>query len=138
MNPSSDPHQPNGEYDDEFSEEYLDDDESPCLVSVAFGTRESAEQLARILIREQLAACVQVVPGATSFYMWEGELKEEPELLAFIKTKESLLPEVLGVIEAEHPYDNPEFLVYPIAAGAPAYMEWLFSMLRSPIEENGD
>jgi periplasmic divalent cation tolerance protein len=127
------------DHEEDFSFEQEDDNylenEGPCLITLTFGTMDEAQALARKIVTQQLAACVQLVPGATSIYHWEGELKETSEILAFVKTTQGILPELLALIEEEHSYDTPEFLIYEIVAGSPSYMEWLFSNVRSPIEE---
>lgn len=127
-------HEEDFSFEQEDEEELLDE-QGPCLITLTFGSMDEAQTIARKIVTGQLAACVQLLPGATSIYHWEGELKESTEVLAFVKTTQGILPELLALIEEEHTYETPEFLIYEIVAGSPSYMEWLFSNVRSPIEE---
>lgn len=90
----------------------------------------SAPQLARQLVEEGLAACVNIIPGARSIYRWEGKLCDETESVLFIKTA----PRTLGGFEERfrdlHPYDCPELLVIPIEDGLKEYMSWVTEMTR--------
>lgn len=86
---------------------------------------EVAEQLAESLVQEGLAACVNLVPGLTSVYRWEGAVARDTEVLLLIKTTEECLAAVAAHIEREHPYDLPELIAYPIVAGLPTYLDWV-------------
>jgi periplasmic divalent cation tolerance protein len=81
--------------------------------------------LARALVEEGLAACVNVVPGVRSIYRWEGAVQDDSEVLLIAKTREALLPALTARVEALHPYDVPEVIALPIAGGSPAYLAWL-------------
>lgn len=91
---------------------------------------EEAHALARTLVEEQLAACVNVLPEMTSHYRWEGRVHQEPEHLLIIKTMEARLADLRTRLHQLHRYDLPEFLVLPVAGGSPAYLEWLASSSR--------
>ena len=84
-----------------------------------------AERLARRLVEERLAACVSQVPGMKSLYHWEGEVEEANEVLLIVKTHASRAPELTRRLRELHPYDVPEILVLPVAAGLPGYLEWI-------------
>jgi len=92
---------------------------------------DAAAALARILVGGRNAACVNVLPGATSFFRWQGELgwrdeiREESEVVMLIKTDGDHLPELIETIEREHPYECPEVIALPIVAGADSYLEWM-------------
>lgn len=94
------------------------------LLSTAPSADEAA-RLARALVEERLAACVNIVPGARSIYRWQGEVCDEPEHLLVIKTtpprREALVARLLEL----HPYECPEAIALPIVAGAPGYLSWL-------------
>jgi len=95
---------------------------------VAFSTtpdEETAAKIAAALVEERLAACVQVLPGVTSFYRWEGKMEKSPEWLLVIKTSRERLEELVSRIESLHPYDVPEVIAVEAAGGASKYLGWL-------------
>ena len=85
----------------------------------------AAEHLARALIEERLAACVNVVPGVRSFYRWEGQVSEDRERQLFIKTTSKRLSALSKRVQEIHPYSAPEFLVLPVFEGEPNYLKWI-------------
>ena len=89
----------------------------------------SAEALAKRLVEDRLAACVNIVPGVRSVYYWEGKLETGAEQLLIIKTKETRYPELEARILAEHPYELPEVVSVQIDKGLPAYLGWIDSSL---------
>ena len=94
---------------------------------IALTTLDSEAQavsLARTLVEERLAACVNIVRPVRSVYRWEGEIEEADEVLLILKTTEDRLPDLERRLLALHPYDVPEFLVFK-ATGAAAYLDWI-------------
>lgn len=86
---------------------------------------DQARALARSLVERRLVACVNVIPGLTSVYRWEGEVHEDPEVLLVMKTTEEGAARVLAELPDLHPYDVPEILALPVDAGHPPYLEWV-------------
>lgn len=86
---------------------------------------ERARALARALVEARLAACVNLLPGATSVYRWQGALEESAEVLLLIKTSAARLAELERVFARLHPYEVPEFVVLDPLHVAPAYLAWL-------------
>jgi periplasmic divalent cation tolerance protein len=84
-----------------------------------------AATLCRALIEERLAACGNIVPGVTSIYRWEGEIREDSELMVVLKTREDVFPRLLERIVELHPYDVPEILALPVIAGHAEYLAWI-------------
>ena len=95
------------------------------IVYTTCGNITEAESIARNLIDNRLAACVNVVPGLLSYYRWQGKVENDAELLLMIKTAGSLIDEVRNALETLHSYDLPEMIVLPIIGGSPNYLEWL-------------
>jgi periplasmic divalent cation tolerance protein len=85
---------------------------------------EAAKALARTLVEENLAACVQL-STIESFYRWEGKVANEPEVLLLIKTRTALFDEATARIQELHPYTVPEIVALPFAAGNADYFQWL-------------
>lgn len=84
-----------------------------------------AEGLARSLVEERLAACVNVVPGVRSFYRWEGRVETAGELLLVVKTRADRAAALAARVRELHPYELPEVLELPAVGGSPAYLDWL-------------
>ena len=95
------------------------------VVYTTCGNITEAESIARNLIDNRLAACVNVVPGLLSYYRWQGKVENDAELLLMIKTAGSLIDEVRNALETLHSYDLPEMIVLPIIGGSQNYLEWL-------------
>lgn len=94
-------------------------------VRVTAPDRDTALRLARLLVGERLAACVQVVPGVTSVYGWEGRVHEDAEHLLLAKSTAALFGPIRDRIGAEHPYDTPEVLAVPVSQADPRYASWV-------------
>ncbi|MFT5206939.1 MAG: periplasmic divalent cation tolerance protein [Candidatus Omnitrophota bacterium] len=104
-----------------------------CVAQVACGNTEQAEALAEQLVRQQYAACVNIIPNIKSFYLWEGRLEKSDELLLIIKTRHDLIDDLVAFIQKEHGYDTPEIIILPIQGGSKDYLNWLDkSMDRIP------
>jgi periplasmic divalent cation tolerance protein len=86
---------------------------------------ERAISLARALVDEGLAACVNVVPGVRSIYQWEGRVQEDEEVLCLIKTRPAVFERARDRILQLHPYEVPEILAFAVQDGSAAYLEWL-------------
>ena len=84
----------------------------------------SARGIAAELVRAKLAACVNIYPQMTSVYEWQGKLEVEPEVACFIKTRETLAPQVMAELRKRHPYAVPAMLVLPIMSGNADYLGW--------------
>jgi periplasmic divalent cation tolerance protein len=92
--------------------------------------REQAERIARRLVEQQVAACVNIVPGVQSIYRWQGNVESAAEVLMVIKTSAGLVCEVQSIIASLHSYEVPELLVLPVSGGSEAYLAWLKASLR--------
>ena len=91
---------------------------------------EAADELARRLVEERLAACVNRVPGLRSVYRWEGRVEEDEEVLLLIKTPADRLEALKKRVPELHPYRVPEVLALPVADGHPPYLAWLVEATR--------
>lgn len=84
-----------------------------------------AKELAEALLEESLAACVQVTPGVTSHYRWNGAIETSGEKLLLIKTRLDLFDKVEAAIRSRHPYDVPEIIALSVSAGHAPYLAWI-------------
>jgi periplasmic divalent cation tolerance protein len=83
-----------------------------------------AEKMARALVLERLAACVNVAL-VRSYFSWEGKLSDEPEELMIIKTQAQMVDKIKARIKEMHSYQVPEIIVIPIVGGERCYLEWV-------------
>ena len=98
-------------------------------VSVAFCTCPPSEavRLAGLVVEEGLAACVNVLPSVRSIYRWEGKLENEEESLLVIKAPAAGFAVLRDSLAEAHPYDVPEIIQLEVAAGLPAYLDWVLA-----------
>jgi periplasmic divalent cation tolerance protein len=97
----------------------------PVVVLMMAGSQEEAERIARALVVEMLAACVNIVPGVTSVYHWQGEIQQDQEWLLVAKSRRDVLNDLVQRIQALHSYDLPEIIALPLVGGSEAYLRWL-------------
>ena len=90
----------------------------------------SAQDLAAKVLAEKWAACVTLLPGATSLYYWEGKLEQEYEVQMLLKTNRANQQAPLDCLKSHHPYQTPELLVLPVLHGDNDYLTWLNASLR--------
>jgi len=86
---------------------------------------DSAREAARELIEKRYAACVNILPRATSIYSWEDAIQEDQEYLMIVKTTKGRYPRLESALVARHPYELPEIIAFPITEGLPGYLSWI-------------
>ena len=99
------------------------------LVLTTLGADADAPALARTLVEEQLAACVNVLPAMTSIYRWKGSVEQDREQQLLVKTTAERVKALEARLRELHPYELPEFIVLEGAASA-AYGEWVKTSTR--------
>ena len=95
------------------------------VVFSTFPNPDKAAEVARTLVGEQLAACVNVVQQVRSIYRWKGEVQDDSEVLAIIKTTSERQDALIARLVALHPYELPEAIVLPIRGGHAPYLGWI-------------
>jgi periplasmic divalent cation tolerance protein len=95
-------------------------------------SREEAKRIARGLVEDRLAACVNVVDGAVSIYQWKGQVHEENEVLLVVKSRRDLLGRLQERLASMHSYEVPEAIAIPVVDGLPGYLEWMDRELAPP------
>ncbi len=100
------------------------------VVFCTCGSAGEAEMLARHLVEQRLAACVQVTAGVKSFYRWRGELAADLEFQLTIKTRRDLFAQLSSEIRKLHSYEVPEIIALPVVDGAETYLEWMDNELQ--------
>ena len=98
---------------------------SVIVVFSTFPNEDKAAEIARTLVSEGLAACANLVPPVRSIYRWQGELCDERETLAILKTTRERFDALRDRLVALHPYEVPEVIALPVEAGHPPYLDWV-------------
>jgi periplasmic divalent cation tolerance protein len=98
-------------------------DEIVILITAA--AAEEAGTIAKALVQEHLAACVNIIPGVRSFFFWEGRTQEAQEALLVCKSRLPLMGKVMERVKALHSYSVPEIIALPVAAGLESYLAWV-------------
>jgi periplasmic divalent cation tolerance protein len=101
------------------------------VVLITAPDADTGASLARALVGERLAACVNLVPGIRSIYRWEGSIEEGDEVLMVVKTRAARCKALRARVNDLHPYDVPEVIELPIGGGSPAYLEWVRAESRA-------
>ena len=94
----------------------------------------TADAIARSLLQQRLAACVNILPAVRSMYRWQDSIEEAEEVTMLIKSTGGHYAEMERAIVALHPYDVPEIIAIPISAGLPAYLSWIADETRKGVD----
>lgn len=100
------------------------------VVLVTVPSAEEAARIGRTLVEERLAGCVNVVGPVRSIYRWQDTVEDESEHLLVVKARAAGVADLAARIRVLHPYDVPEVLALPIAAGSEPYLAWLTGVTR--------
>jgi periplasmic divalent cation tolerance protein len=95
-------------------------------------SEQDAAKIGRMLVDGHLAACVQISGPVTSIFRWKGELETGREWRLEAKSRRDLYPEIEAAIRRAHPYEEPEILAVPVAAGSEGYLRWLDGEVKPP------
>lgn len=108
--------------------------DSPLIALSTCPDETTAAEIARVLVSEGLAACVNRVPGVRSTYFWDGRLQDDAEVLLIVKTTAERLSELTARLTALHPYEVPELVAMAVQAGNERYLDWV----RMSVQGKGD
>jgi len=104
---------------------------SPYVVLlITTATVEEAQRISKVLLEQRKIACVNIVPKVSSLFWWQGKLDSAEESLLIVKTKASLLNEIVPLVKEIHSYDIPELIALPIIGGNQDYLEWIRKEVR--------
>ncbi|BBL34378.1 divalent-cation tolerance protein CutA [Nitrosomonas stercoris] len=103
------------------------------LILTSLPDKTSAQKLAKILIEQRLAACVNILPSCTSIYRWQDQIETANEIPLLIKTVQERYTAIEKLIQSNHPYELPEIIAVPLDSGLPDYLQWV---TRETTEKN--
>jgi periplasmic divalent cation tolerance protein len=105
--------------------------QNDSLIVVHITTKDEAEarKLANLLLDNKKAACVNIMPKVNTLYRWQGKVESGNESLMIVKTKISLLGDIIALVKENHSYQVPEVIALPIEGGSPDYLAWLAAEL---------
>jgi len=95
------------------------------VVYITAPNEEEAAKIAKILVEERLAGCVNIIKDIRSIYSWQGKLEDEKEVLMIVKTRLELFSALTSKVKELHSYTVPEIIAMPIADGSKEYIKWL-------------
>jgi len=100
--------------------------EGYIIVLITVPSQQVGEQIAQHLLDRRLAACVNILPGMRSIFIWKGGVQSEEEVLLVVKTRQELFHDTLvPAVKAMHPYEVPEIIALPIVMGSQEYLDWI-------------
>jgi len=102
------------------------------LVYCTFPDADKAAEVAKALVGDRLAACVNIVPGLRSVYRWNDDVCDEPEVLALIKTTHDRFEALKDQLVCLHPYDCPEVIAVRVEEGNAGYLDWVANNTTQP------
>lgn len=103
------------------------------VILVTCGNAREADRIARALVEERLAACVNIHQAAVrSVYRWKGKVERARQILLVVKTSSRLFPRLRRRVKELHSYQTPEILALPVAAGSRDYLAWIEESLERP------
>jgi len=100
------------------------------VVFVTVSNSEEAEKITSTLLEKRKAACVNVIPAVFSRFWWQGRIDSADESLLIIKTKASVVEDVIRLVKANHSYSTPEIIALPIVEGDDDYLTWVDGEVR--------
>ncbi len=100
-------------------------DQTPIVIHTTLPDLASASSIAVMLVEKHLVACVQVIPGLTSYYYWHNHLNSSPEYLLQIKTVSKFYEGVRVAILEMHPYDVPEIIAFEVKHANQEFLDWM-------------
>jgi periplasmic divalent cation tolerance protein len=110
----------------------MNENDKAVLIYSTFPSPEAAETVGGALVDRALAACVNIMPGMTSVYMWQGQRHRDAETVMIIKTRAQIADTVVAEARRMHPYTNPAFIVLPVSGGSADFLRWIEEQTATP------
>jgi periplasmic divalent cation tolerance protein len=109
----------------------MPDEHSFILVQITARNEAEAQHLAKILLEQKKAACINIVPKVSALYHWHDKIESGTESLILVKTRRKLLDDIVKLVKAHHSYQLPEIIAIPLYGGSGEYLAWLENETRS-------
>ena len=103
----------------------MNEENGKYVVGIISAPHERAEYIAKEIVSEKLAACVQILGPISSFYWWNNGVQKDTEALILLKTKQNCIEVIKHRLKFIHPYDIPELIFLPVVDGLKDYLEWI-------------
>ncbi len=100
------------------------------VVFVTASSKKEAQKIAAGLIKQKIAACVNIVDKVDSLFFWEGKTQKAKESLLIIKSRKEKLARLIRLVKSLHSYTVPEIIALPVIAGDKPYLRWIDASLR--------
>ena len=104
-----------------------------CMAMITTPTQAMGEKIANHLLNKKLAACVNIIDGMNSMYMWDGELQDDREVVLIAKTTENRVEDLIDKVKSNHSYDCPCILSIPVEAGNPDFVNWISEEVKKNV-----
>jgi len=95
------------------------------FIYMTAGSKDEAKKIAKELVTTRLAACVNLLDNMNSFYLWQGEIQEDTEVVMIAKTTEDRIPELIEKVKSMHSYDCPCIVSLPVLGGYQPFLDWI-------------
>jgi len=95
------------------------------IVLITSPSAQVGEQIAQAILKEKLAACVNIIPAIHSIYAWKGKMQNDEEALLVVKSRAELFEQLVPAVKAVHPYEVPEIIALPLILGSQDYLDWI-------------
>jgi periplasmic divalent cation tolerance protein len=103
----------------------ISEGEDALVVLITVASLGEAERIARRLVEDRLAACVNIVPQVRSLFIWQGKFSQEDEVLLVVKSRRARFRELTTAVKQLHSYRVPEIIALPILVGSSDYLRWV-------------
>lgn len=100
------------------------------VIFITCANKEEAEKIAAALVKNRLAACVNIAKNIESVFWWQGKIDIAKEALLIVKSKKSKLAKIIKLVKSIHSYDVPEIIALPIIGGDKSYLDWIDESIR--------
>ena len=100
------------------------------FIYMTAGSKDEARKIGKELVTAGLAACVNILDNMNSFYMWQGEIQDDAEVVIIAKTTEDRVPALVEKVKALHSYDCPCIVALPVSGGNQAFLDWVAAEVK--------
>jgi len=100
------------------------------FIYMTVGSKDEARKIGKELVTTRLAACVNILDQMNSFYMWDGQIQDDTEVVMIAKTTEDRVPDLIEKVKSLHSYDCPCIVSLPVSGGHQPFLEWIAAEVK--------